>query len=446
MPRPLKPLPRNIVQATQEQITPYLNQGKPDSNEDTVFSHNRAHDLSFKGNKIKDISVGLEDIDQAVQYYFDNVIKPNVIQNNARIAVPVIFGDAEKWKSVQNDGFYRDPGGKVMAPIIMYRRTNVEKNRTLGNKLDGNKSHLFNVFETRYNQKNQYDKFSILTNRQPSKQYYVTVVPDYITVTYECVLFTNFVEQNNKLIEAIEFASDSYWGDFNRWHFRTKIDTFAVTNVVEQGDDRAARTNFTMTLNGYLVPDTVNKQLANADMFYSPAQIVFGLETVENVNAGYQPTSQISVNQSTNTTSFLGGNGDVSTFTSISPMMAQSLETTSFVGDGLNVSNTYQSYTGLTPEDLAYISVNITKVANVVTTSTATFYSSSFLEPSSGSQLPLTSVDNFTFFANGVNIPSGSISGFGTDGGGNLVLVVNTSALGYTLISTDEITATGKFA
>jgi hypothetical protein len=198
MARDLKPLPRNIVQVEQAQITPYLNQGKPDSNEGTVFSQNRGKDLSFKDNKIKDISVGLEDIDQAIQYYFDNVIKPNVIQNNTRIAVPVIFGDAEKWKSVQNDGFYRDAGGKVMAPIIMYRRTNVEKNRTLGNKLDGNKSHLFNVFETRYNSKNQYDKFSILTNRQPSKQYYVTVVPDYVTVTYECVLFTNFVEQNNK--------------------------------------------------------------------------------------------------------------------------------------------------------------------------------------------------------------------------------------------------------
>jgi hypothetical protein len=447
MPRPLKPLPRNIVQTTQEQIKPYLiNQGKPSSKEGTVFTHNRAHDLSFKGNKIKDISVGLEDIDQAVQYYFDNVIKPNVIQNNAKVAVPVIFGDAEKWKSVQNDGFYRDPGGKVMAPIIMYRRTSVEKNRTLGNKLDGNKAHLFNIFETRYNQRNQYDKFSILTNKQPSKQYYITVVPDYVTVTYECVLFTNFIEQNNKLIEAIEFASDSYWGDFNRWHFRTKIDTFAVTNIVEQGDDRAAKTNFTMTLNGYLVPDTVNKEMANADMFYSPAQIIFGLETVENVNVVHQPSSQISVNQDTNSTSFLGGNGDISTFSAPPLMMFQSLESTSFIGDGINVTNNYESYTGLTPEDLAYISVNITKVANIVTTSTATFYSSSFLEPSSGSQLPPTSTDNFTFFANGVNIPSGSISGFGTDGNGNLILVVNTSALGYTLISTDEITATGKFA
>ena len=417
MARDLKPLPRNIVQVEQAQITSYLNQGKPDSNEGTVFSQNRGKDLSFKDNKIKDISVGLEDIDQAIQYYFDNVIKPNVIQNNTRIAVPVIFGDAEKWKSVQNDGFYRDAGGKVMAPIIMYRRTNVEKNRTLGNKLDGNKSHLFNVFETRYNSKNQYDKFSILTNRIPSKQYYVTVVPDYVTVTYECVLFTNFVEQNNKLIEAIEFASDSYWGDFNRWHFRTKIDTFAVTNVIEQGTDRAAKTTFTMTLNGYLVSDTVNKQLANTDMFYSPSQLIFGLETVDGVDETFNATSQIAASQVAGSTSFIGG----------------------------GTNNTNINYTGLVQADLAYLSTNKTKVATTITSNTATFGNTSFLQPSVESGLPATSVSNFSFFANGINIPSGSIISFSVVSA-NTILTVNTASLDYTLDSQDEITAVGKFA
>ena len=237
MARDLKPIPRTVVEVLQPQIEPYL-QPKPDSSEGTVFSRNRGRDLSFKDNKIKDISVGLEDMDNAIQYYFDNVIKPNVMQNNTRIAVPVIYGDAEKWKSVQNDGFYRDKDGKIMVPLIMFKRNTIEKNRTLGNKIDGNKAHLFNVFETRYTQKNQYDNFSILTNRIPQKQFYVSVVPDYVTVTYDCILFTNFVEQNNKLIEAIEFASDSYWGDFNRWHFRTKIDSFTMSNTVEQGQDR----------------------------------------------------------------------------------------------------------------------------------------------------------------------------------------------------------------
>ena len=129
-PRPLKPLPRNLVEVEQAQLNPYY-QEKPSSSEGTVFSHNRAEDLSRKNDNIKDISVGLEDMDNAVQYYFDNVIKPTVIQNNTRIAVPVIYGDAEKWKSVQNDGFYRDQKGKIMVPLIMYKRTNLEKNRSL---------------------------------------------------------------------------------------------------------------------------------------------------------------------------------------------------------------------------------------------------------------------------------------------------------------------------
>jgi hypothetical protein len=414
MPRDLKPIPRNIVQVEQSQITPYF-QAKPDSSEGTVFSRNRGLDVSRKNDKVKDISVGLDDIDDAIQYYFDNVIKPNVMQNGNRLAVPVIFGDAEKWKSVQNDGFYRDFDGKVMAPLIMYKRTNVEKNRTLGNKIDGNKTHLFNVFETRYNAKNFYDNFSVLTNRIPSKQYYVSVVPDYVTITYECVLFTNFVEQNNKLIEAIEFASDSYWGDFNRWHFRTKIDTFAVTNVVEQGADRAARTTFTMTLNGYLIPDTVNKELANSDTFYSPSQVIFGLETVE---------------------------GDVDTVNVSSTATSQATSTTSFVGGGTNYTNI--SYSGLAQEDLTYLSTNKTKVATSVTTNTAIFGNTSFLQPSAESGLPPTSVSNFAFFANGINIPENAIVSF-VQSGANTILVVNTSILDYTLDSQDEITAVGKF-
>jgi hypothetical protein len=414
MPRDLKPIPRNIVDVLQPNITPYL-QGKPDNSDGTVFSRNRAKDLSFKGNKIKDISVGLEDLDNAIQYYFDNVIKPNVIQNNNRIAVPVIYGDAEKWKSVQNDGFYRDRDGKMMAPLIMYKRTNIEKNRTLGNKIDGNKVHNFQVFETRYNQRNQYDKFDILTNRIPSKQYYVSVVPDYVTVTYECVLFTNFVEQNNKLIEAIEFASDSYWGDFNRWHFRTKIDSFAVTNVIEQGADRAARTNFSMTLNGYLVADSVNKEMANADMFYSPAQVIFGLETTNDLTT-IDPLLQMAANNTAGSTSF--------------------------IGDGNIVTNV--TIAGAALADLTYLNTNIPKKADTITVpNQALFTGAVVLQPDPASALPPTTVNNFVFYINGQYVPT-SFASFVPDANGVRVQF-NTTSIGYTLEADDEVIAIGKF-
>ena len=419
MPRDLKPIPRNIVQVEQAQIVPYLPSiGKPNIEEGTVFSQNRSKEISRKNDRIKDISIGLEDIDEAIKYYFDNTIQPSVIQNGIRIKVPVIYGDAEKWKLVQNDGFYRDHNGKIMAPLIMYKRTGVEKNREIGNKLDGNKVHLFNVFETRYNKQNFYDKFNLLTNRIPSKQYYVSVVPDYVTVTYECVLFTNFIEQNNKLIEAIEFASDAYWGDFRRWHFRTKIDTFAVTNLIEQDGDRVAKTTFTMTLNGYLIADSVNKELANSDLFYSPSQVIFGLETVTDPNENFVASSQIAASQVGGSTSFVGGGTNITNTTV--------------------VNNTYNAAV-----DSEYLNVNITKIANTVTSTTAIFTGASIRQPPSGSTLPATSISNFVVYINGQNIPSSYITL--DSGSGNVVLTFNTASIGYSLISTDEVTAVGKF-
>lgn len=414
MARPLIPIPRSVVEVLQPQIAPYF-QDKPDINEGTVFSRNRGRDLSFKDNKIKDISVGLEDVDQAIQYYFDNVIRPNVIQNNARVAVPVIYGDAEKWKAVQNDGFYRDPNGRIMAPLIMFKRNTIEKDRTLGNKIDGNKVHNFQVFETRYNQKNQYDNFSVLTNRIPSKQYYVSVVPDYITVTYDCVLFTNFVEQNNKLIEAIEFASDSYWGDFNRWHFRTKIDSFAMSNTVEQGQDRAIKTNFSMTVSGYLVSDTINKEMANADMFYSPAQLIFGLEATTDL---YQvsPGTQMGANNT--------------------------VDSTSFIGDGNKITNLILVGAALT--DLAYLNTNKPLKADIVTIPNQCMFTGAvILQPDVASALPATTINNFSFYINGQYVPS-AFASFVTDGAGVRVQF-NTTSIGYTLETDDEVIAIGKF-
>jgi hypothetical protein len=276
----LKPIPKNQSEVTQDALnSPYLaNQGTPISQ--TVFSENRGTDYSMRGDKVKDISIGLEDIDNAIMYYFNNVIKPNVIQNGSQLTVPVIYGSPERWKSVQADGFYRDNSGRLMVPLIMFKRDSVEKDRTKGNKLDGNTSHLYQVVGSKYNARNAYDQFDILNNKTPSQQYYVTSTPDYVTLTYSCVIFTDFVEQNNKLVEAIEFASDSYWGDPARYKFRAAIDSFTTTTLLEEGTDRAAKSTFNIKVNGYIIPNTVNKAMAIASSkFYTTSQVVFAMET-----------------------------------------------------------------------------------------------------------------------------------------------------------------------
>ena len=203
----LKPLPKNTSEVLQEAFVPYDNTiSKIPTN--NVFTKNRGKEISVKNKPRKDFSVSLEDHDAVIKYYFENTIKPTVIQNGTRISVPIIYGSPERWKSVQSDGVYRDKEGKIMAPIIMFKRDTLEKNRSLGNKLDGNKVQNYQVFETRFNQKNQYDRFSVITNRQPSKEYIMSVIPDYVTLTYSCAIFTDYVEQINPIIEAILDRSD----------------------------------------------------------------------------------------------------------------------------------------------------------------------------------------------------------------------------------------------
>ena len=150
-PRNTKPIPKNASEITREQLEAYTSNqdGLPVS--ETAFSRNRGTDYSMKNDTVKDISIGLQDIDNAIMYYFNNVIKPNVIQNGQQITVPVIYGSPERWKSVQADGFYRDNSGRLMVPLIMFKRESFEKDRTKGKKLDGNTAHLYQVVGSKYN-------------------------------------------------------------------------------------------------------------------------------------------------------------------------------------------------------------------------------------------------------------------------------------------------------
>ena len=177
-----KPTPKTQSQLTREQIEAY------DTTRGTVpasSKKSRENQISFKNDKTKLPLVTFKDIDSAIFYYFQNVIKPTVIQNGNQIDVPVIYGNPERWASVQKDGFYRDGNGKIQLPLIMFKKSSIEKNRTLGNKLDGNEVNNFAVYQKKYSKRNIYDQFSRLTNRNPTEEIYGVVIPDYVTVTYQ---------------------------------------------------------------------------------------------------------------------------------------------------------------------------------------------------------------------------------------------------------------------
>mgnify|MGYP003120490503 FL=1 len=266
----------NSVGHPEEQIFPVENFPGPD----TRPSNNLGDQTSRKKDDVKEISINLQDHDEAIMYYFNNVIRPSVIINGNRTNVPIIYGAPERWKSVQNDGYYRDKEGKIQVPLIMFKRDSIEKRRDLGNKLDGNNPQLFYTFQESYSKQNRYDNFTVLQGRKPQREIYRVVVPDFIRLQYTCTIWCDYVAQMNKLIEMINYSSDSYWGDKERFQFNARIDTYNNTTEVAQGDNRVVKTNFGLTLQGYLVPDSLNKKLSSQNMLkgYTRSQVVFNNE------------------------------------------------------------------------------------------------------------------------------------------------------------------------
>jgi hypothetical protein len=148
--------------------------------------------------------------------------------------------------------------------------------------MDANNPQLFYSFQEKFTSRNRYDNFSVLQGRKPQKEKYAVVIPDYVTIQYTCTIWTDYVAQMNKLIEMINYTSDSYWGDAERFKFNAKIDTYNNTTEVAQGENRVVKTNFGLTIQGYLVPDSLNKKLASENMLktYSRSIVSFGSEIV----------------------------------------------------------------------------------------------------------------------------------------------------------------------
>lgn len=230
----------------------YGEKGPLDGQRNREFQNSRDRDTR------QNLKIGIRDIDEAVLYYFNEVIRPTVSVEGTSTAVPVVYATPERWKAIQEDGFYRDKNGKRQIPVIVFKRDSLTKVRNITTKLDANRPVNFYIQSKRSTQRNRYSRFDIVQTRVPEKEYVISVVPDYVKLEYSCKILTDYVDQMNSLVEAIEFASDSYWGDREKFQFQSFIDTFKTDVTANNGEDRLVTTDFTLKLNGYIVPEQVN--------------------------------------------------------------------------------------------------------------------------------------------------------------------------------------------
>ena len=403
-----KPIPKSQAELSQDSTTSYTNRGKSG----VSTKGNRAERRKVSSDDVKQFSIGLRDIDETIVYYFNNVIKPSAIQNGTRKNVPIIYGSPERWAAVQKDGFYRDKNGKIQAPLIMYKRDSIEKNRSLGNKLDANNPTNFGIFEKKFSSKNVYDRFSILNNRDKVKEYYGIIIPDYVNITYSCIVFTDYIEQMNKIVESINFAADSYWGDPEKFKFRAMIDNFTTATELNQGQDRKVRTEFQINMLGHIVSDSINAQLNGLNKFYSKSAISFKIETAGNIET-------------------LNARADT----------AEAEAGRRFFDTALVGAQKEELAPGMNEVEISFVAQNTVQIADSVGTNIATFDNRTISTVPSGF---ISGQSNFQVYINGIIAPetARTVSQVGS----NIQVTFDAGILGYDVDSNDQVILAGKYS
>jgi len=193
------------------------------------------------------ISLTIEDIDKTIINYIKENVDLEIIENDKVISTPIYYASPERWKTIQQDGFMRDKvTSQIILPIITFKRTNIEgRTDVAGFDLDGN--------------------LTVPINSNPSKkyfgqpkvpiEYYSIPYPKHIKLSYEFILFTKTIRQNNKLVESFIVHSKRYWGS-DKFKFFSKLNSISNETEITTDTTRIIKSNFTLEVDGFLIPKT----------------------------------------------------------------------------------------------------------------------------------------------------------------------------------------------
>jgi|688.fasta_scaffold44876_8 hypothetical protein len=385
---------------------------KPNKTEST-FSNNqpirRETEVRRDTDKQKNISVSLYDIDYNVKWHIENVIVPQLVDNGQVIKVPVIFSSPEKWASIREQGYLRDNGQKMIAPLLVIKRNSVTPREDINTSAvfrdsvnkDSNNAILF---EKKYTKENRYDQFSLLNGRPPLREFYSIEIPTYVEVQYDIMIWTDTIVQLNEVVEQVLFYDGKAFGD--TYKFLTYIDTPTFEHVNTTGDDRIVRCNISFRTKGYLIQENLDKR-NNMRKFFNMNKLRFGIEvtgTGETIELNPNATKLQSV-----------------TTTRSAPIVELVMT-----------------------DILKYLDTNITVNADDVTSGYADFNGVQILNPPDA-RLPNTDKYSFTYFINGQYATPAAIISIVNITPTAVRVTFDTSILEFTLSNTDVITVSGKF-
>lgn len=251
----------------------------------TTTSISRDSQMRRDNDTVKVSKIGLYDIDFAIFYHLQDVWKPQVIENDVSIPVPVMFANGEKWAQIRAHGYLRDQVKKVQSPLIIIKRGDIGDDTRISmhpGQVWGGNSTLFpkqRIVPYR-NSGMQFDKVAGQFLSKESVEFYLMDVPNYVRVSYDVIVWTDLQEQMNVLVQGLIPMNNHMWGDF--YKFRTTIQSITPDNVNVPGEDRLIKTTLNLQVDGYL-RNEYEYQQSKLQKAFSVKRVKFLSEGSENI-------------------------------------------------------------------------------------------------------------------------------------------------------------------
>ena len=243
----------------------------------------RENQIRRDKDNVRSFGVTLYDIDFSVKSFIEQKIQLKVEDGGDYITVPTIYANAEKWASIQKDGFLKDKKGKTLAPLITFRRSGINIVSEMRRNKVANTDEIRYIMKQQYSALTPYNRFSIQYDKNKPYEYFSTPVPDYVDVTYDFIIWCEYQTQLNYVIENFVFFGGQSFGEKNFFKFATNIDSLTMEDNNTTGQDRLVRTNFQLLVHGYLVPKEIAAQVTTKRLV-GPNRIKFESETFSNID------------------------------------------------------------------------------------------------------------------------------------------------------------------
>jgi hypothetical protein len=243
----------------------------------------RSTQIRRDNDTIKTPSCTIYDIDNAIMSFLSDIVRPEIVDNNAMVGVPIVYANAEKWAQIQAKGYMYDYNDRLLTPLISVKRNSITERDTL-KQLDVNWSPEVDndfarntlTFQAQYTKNNRYDRFSVAQGIKPPREIYVSNIPQFVDVSYDIIIWTEYTEQLNSIVEQIIPMGGYAWG--TTWKFITSIQDYSFETVSVPGEDRLIRATMPIIVKGTLLSQ-FELHRSTLQKRYSVKRVSFGTET-----------------------------------------------------------------------------------------------------------------------------------------------------------------------